>query len=309
MKTKTRVLVTGANGFIGRNLCRFIDKRYPDWQVYKVDRRGKGDNKFYRLDIQRENGLRRLLSKTRPRYIFHLAGLTSDLNFKDLFLAHAYSSFCLFRTIKYMKGYDPRVIIPSSAAEYGMISGERSATTEELGPAPSSLYGLSKMIQTDISLFFARQGLDVVIGRLFNVIGEGTPKSLSIGRFAYELARMKNKKRPRRLYAGNLDAKRDFLDIYDVCAYLTALAVNGRKGQVYNVCRGRSFSIRSLLYRMIKVSGLGDISVKEDAGYNSRRSRADSFGSARKIMGIAKIELTPLDKSLEATYEYYLRGA
>jgi len=303
-----RVLITGINGFIGHSLAIYIRMKYPEWEVYGIDKKGDKNEKFYHLDVKCENKLKRLLFKIKPRYIFHLAGVTSSEDFECLLSSHVFSAFSLLKVVKEIQGYNPRIVIPSSAAEYGKVSNRKNTITEECIPNPVSLYGFSKMIETNLSLFFARQGLDVVVGRIFNVMGEGTPMNLSIGRFAYELALIRKKQKSSYLSTKGLYAKRDFLDIYDVCAYLTALATNGRKGEIYNICRGKSYSVGSLLNKLIKISGLRGIKVKDDFMCAAERSQGDSFGSAKKIRSIVKgIKLTPIERSLRATYKYYLK--
>ena len=305
---KSRVLITGINGFMGRSLADYIGRKCPEWEVYGIDKKGHGSKKFYQLDIRCEKKLKVLLLKIRPQYIFHLAGGTLSEDFEQLLSMHVFSTFTLFKVIKEIKGYSPRIVIPASASEYGSASHRSAPIGEDCLPAPVSLYGFSKMVQTNLSLYFARQGLDVVIARIFNIMGPGVPVNLSVGKFAYQLALIRKKQESPRLNTKSLDVKRDFLDINDVCAYLTVLAVNGSKGEIYNLCRGRSYDMRYLLDKIINISGLRDIKVKEDSGSDSGRNQGDSFGSAKKIRSIANgIKLTPIEKSLKATYEYYLK--
>lgn len=298
MIKKNRVLITGVNGFIGRNLSDHIKMEHAEWDIYGIDRKGDGTKYFYQIDIKCEKKLKKFLIRVKPRYIFHLAGEASFGDFERLLLSNVFSTFVLFKVIKEIKGYKPRIIIPSSAAECG---------TASQGRVPESLYGFSKMVQTDLSLFFARQGLDVVVGRIFNIMGEGVPASFSIGRFAYELALIKKKKKLAQLNTKSLDMKRDFLDIHDICAYLWVLAANGKSGEIYNLCRGRSCVIRSLLSKIISISGLKNVKINIDTCTDGERSRGDSFGSAKKIRSIAKgIKLVSIDRSLKETYKYYL---
>jgi len=309
MAKKSKVLITGINGFIGRNLSDYIRERYPEFEVYGIDKKGNGDRKFCRLDISNEAKLRNFLLKLKPRYIFHFTGESSSADFEALLLSNFFSTFSLFKIIRGIDKYNPRVVIPSSASEYGAAPSCRKVITkEDRSPEPVSLYGFSKMIQTNLSLFFARQGSDVVVARIFNIIGKGVPVSFSIGKFAYELALIKKKQKFPQLRTKGLDSKRDFLDIKDICAYLIVLAINGSKGEIYNVCRGRSYSIRSLLKKIINISGVENVKIKEESNRDNERSVGDSFGSAKKIRRIVKgFKLTPINRSLELTYQYYLK--
>jgi GDP-4-dehydro-6-deoxy-D-mannose reductase len=58
------------------------------------------------------------------------------------------------------------------------------------------------------------------------------------------------------IQVGNLEIKRDFLDVRDVCdAYIT-LMERGTRGETYNVCTGRSYVIRDLLDQMCRLAGV-----------------------------------------------------
>ena len=55
---------------------------------------------------------------------------------------------------------------------------------------------------------------------------------------------------------GNLDPERDFTDVRDVAAAYMRLARDGRPGEGYLVCSGRSVSIRVLLDTLIELNGV-----------------------------------------------------
>jgi len=304
---KSRVLITGINGFIGSNLEEYIKEKYPSWQIYGIDKKGNKPSRFFELDIKNKKELKSILCQIKPVYIYHLAGNVAAKDFKELLLSNVFDTFVLLETIKEIKNYNPRIIIPSSASEYGRVCSTEMPIREDLTLNPLSLYGFSKMMQTNLSLLFVEKGLDIVIARIFNITGKGTPIDFSIGKFAYELALIKKKKKRPIIYTKNLYTERDFLDIRDVGKYLVAVALCGNRGEVYNICRGKSYSIRYLLNRLIKISGIKNIKIIKDKEYDKESNVADSFGSTKKLKKITKrIEFIPIDKSLEDTYFYYL---
>lgn len=299
------ILITGINGFIGSNLEDYIKKKYPFWNVYGIDKKVKETKKKFKLDVQNKNGLKNVLLKIKPRYIFHLAGTTFSKDFIKLFLSNVYTTYILLETIQEINNYLPRIIIPSSAAEYGNVFPSKMPIEEETPLDPTSIYGFSKMMQTEISFMFVKKGLDIVIPRIFNIIGKGVPVNFSMGKFAYELALIrKNKKRPI-IYTEDLDSKRDFLDIKNVCEWLSKIALYGKRGEVYNVCRGRSYRIRDLLHKLIKISGVKKIEIVENKKSN-RDVIKNSFGSVEKLKKIVKpFRPISIEKSLRNTYFYY----
>ena len=125
---------------------------------------------------------------------------------------------------------------------------------------------------------FAREGMDVVIARIFNVMGRAVTVNLSIGKFAFELASIKKHRKRPVLYTKSLDMKRDFLDINDVCEYLLAIAFCGEQGEIYNICRGKPYKIRGLLNKLIGISGIKDIRIIENKNIPGKDNPAGSYG-------------------------------
>ncbi|MFH1772658.1 MAG: NAD-dependent epimerase/dehydratase family protein [Candidatus Omnitrophota bacterium] len=306
MKKKT-VLITGINGFIGSSLKEVINKKYPSWNIYGIDRLGNKSNTIFKINVTNKSKLAGIISKEKPDYIFHLAGSTCRDNLKELLRENVVSTFTILEAVKSMDNYNPRIVIPSSAAEYGERQLNNNKFKESYPEKPVTLYGLSKAMQSRLSLLYASGGLNVVVARIFNIFGKGTPVSLSIGRFSRVLALIKKGKVPAVINTKSLDSKRDFLDIYDVCRYLLAVAIFGEKGQVYNICRGKSYKMRYLLRKLINLSGIRNIKVIEDKKDCKENALDDFVGSSCKINKIIKSNgLISIEQSLRESYRYYL---
>ena len=147
---------------------------------------------------------------------------------------------------------------------------------------PVSFYGLAKLWQSQMALYYAAKGLDVIIARVFNTIGSGMSAQLSLGAFMQQIRNTLKQDYPAQLKVGNVQSKRDFLDIEDVCRGLLALAKYGRTGEIYNVCSGCSRSIGEILDMMMKASKMElEIICDKD---RLRQNDADNiYGSNVKI--------------------------
>lgn len=304
---RVSILITGIGGFIGNSLEVYIKEKYPLWNVYGIDKKTNKMKRRFRIDIQDKGKLKNILLNIRPLYIFHLAGTTVSSDFKKLCKLNVHTTYTLLNTIKEIDDYNPRIIIPSSASEYGDVPKSRMPIKESFSLNPISIYGFTKMMQTKLSLMFVKKGMDIVIARIFNILGKGTPVNFSMGRFAYELALIKkNKKRPL-IYTKNLDSRRDFLDIRDVCRFIISVARYGKRGEVYNICRGRPYKVRYLLNRFINIAGIKDIDIIERKDKDLNSDISDSFGFTGKLRKIEKnLKFIPIEKSLKDTYFYYL---
>jgi GDP-4-dehydro-6-deoxy-D-mannose reductase len=163
------------------------------------------------------------------------------------------------------------------------------------------------MYQTELALSYFRKGSDVVIGRVFNIIGWATPVNFSIGKFAHEISLIQRGSKKHVLETKGLDSERDYVDIQDVCSALMAIAENGKSGDIYNICSGRSYKIKYLLDYLLKLSDLEKVKVKT---INSRDFEIKSIrGSNRKITKDTNWKpKVNIFESLENTLDYYRRA-
>ena len=106
------------------------------------------------------------------------------------------------------------VIHPGSAAEYGP-QGEGVAVTEDQVCAPATAYGRSKLMQTELAREYARQGLDVRVGRVFNIIAPQMPTNNVLGSVVAQLKNLKAGE-PKKIKIGNTASVRDFLHIDEI---------------------------------------------------------------------------------------------
>jgi len=302
---KKRILITGVNGFIGSALRRFIRDRNLNFDVFGIDlvKPAQADKQIFVCDLNNHRKLRRILSKIRPEYIFHLTGGRISGK-KKLLQSNLSISQLLFETIKKIPNFRPRIIIPSTAAEYGNAGRRGKFITENANQRPISWYGFVKSMQTGLSLTYAEQGFDVVVGRIFNISGFGTPPTLVIGKFAYEISRMEKDPRKKVIYTKNLAVSRDFLDIQDVCGALLAIAKDGRSGEIYNICSARAYTIKDLLQKLLSYSGVRGVRIKEYK--NGDGEVRDAIGSNVKIKGATRWRpQVTVEQSLLDTLNYY----
>ena len=134
-----------------------------------------------------------------------------------------------------------RVVSAGSAAEY--LPRKTGQYTESSPIGGISPYGRAKSAQTMLSLETARRfGIQLVIGRPFNLIGPGLSTNFVLGTICSQLAQ-----RATTLKLGNVEAKRDFVDVRDVCRAYMALMACDRNLEVFNICTGRPTAIKTLI--------------------------------------------------------------
>ena len=287
-----KIVVTGATGFIGTWLLRSLAKSGRASDVVAVSRSGPD-----KADLRDQSEAEALIRGTRPAVLFHLAGLIDSQNLDDLYASNvATTNHLLDATLKHAPAC--RVIVPGSAAEYGRVPQADLPISEDRVPTPLVPYGLAKVWQSAAALYFAERGANVVVARLFNLVGEGASTRLSVGAFAEQLRRMKKGEQEPRIIVGDLTPRRDFIDAADACAALLALAAITEMG-TFNVCRGSSISMAEVLDILVSESGL-KVEVAVDATRMRHRAEIpDSFGNPDRLHAATGWRpLIPLRESL-----------
>ena len=119
-------------------------------------------------------------------------------------------------------------------------------------------------------------GVEVVVARLFNLIGSAPGADSAPARFARQLAAMTAAGRPRPLGTGNLDAVRDYLDSRDAARALTLLGELPDPDPVYNMCSGRGVRLQWVARQLWRLGGAGAPFL---AGATSGRPSSGGAGS------------------------------
>ena len=149
-----------------------------------------------------------------------------------------------------------RILLIGSSAEYGIP--DKNPVSEEANLAPINFYGLSKVLQCELALMYARRfSAPVLIGRTFNLRGKGLNKNLAIGSWE-KILEARNRST---IYVGNIETWRDYISIDEALDAYLKILFYGEIGEVYNVCSGTPVKMESLLLDMIKKSGK-DLRIK-----------------------------------------------
>jgi len=302
-----RALVTGASGFVGHHLVSALREEGAE----AVACGGPHDAQdALTIDLADAQTIRDALAAARPTHVFHLAAQTfvpdSLASPEATYRANVIGTALIAQAIReYAKEHEtmPRLLFTSSAEVYGAREPREFPLRESLDPRPSNPYAASKAAAESILMGESRSlGLDVVVARAFNHIGPGQSDRFVVPAFASQLARIA-RGAPPVLMVGNVDAARDFLDVRDVVRAYVALARDGERGEIYNVCSGNAVTIRDVLRELVTIAHV-PVEIREDPA-RLRPSDVPLFvGSAQKLRDRTawKPEI-PLGRSLRDVYE------
>lgn len=253
------VLVTGANGFVGRWVVRALlaaghtvagaTGRDGTAQGAGLDAAERSHVQWMPLDLTDAASVRAIAGGTWDAVV-HLAGVASGGDaMKDPGAAWNVNAAGTARLAgelgrrKAAGECDPLLIVASTAEVYGRAA-RPLVETDPL--APRSPYAASKRgAEMAADETAARTGLRVVLVRAFPHTGPGQDTRFVAPAFAERL-RTAKRTGAHTVSVGNLDVTRDFLDVRDVARAYTLLLERGVPGEAYNVASGRATSLRDL---------------------------------------------------------------
>jgi GDP-4-dehydro-6-deoxy-D-mannose reductase len=288
---KPNILITGVSGFVGGHL---LDRLRTDGfdRLWGLTRQKLGSNSRYegiqllQGDLRDQDRLKTLLQIAKPDWIFHLAGQALvSASWEDprgTFAANADAQISLFEALRSLK-QNPRILVVCSSEEYGLIKEDELPVKETNPLRPLSPYAVSKVAQDLLAFqYFRSYGLRTIRVRAFNHTGPGRPKQYAISNFAYQVAQIERGAAPAELSVGNLDVRRDYMDVRDmVHAYVVALQ-KGEEGDVYNLSSGHAQNLRDILETLLSLSK-SKIEIKVDPARLRPSDLPIIFGSSAKF--------------------------
>lgn len=301
-----RALVTGASGFVGRYLT---DRLAADnVEVFAAGGPHDGGTHFP-IDLLDVETLHAAFDLAQPGVVFHLAaqafvpraieapGETYQTN-----VIGTANVLAALRAWRDRGKRSVRFVFVSSAEVYGAQPPEAMPIDESRAPNPSNPYAASKAAAEALVLGEARSfGVDAVITRAFNHIGPGQNERFAVPAFAAQLAAIARGGDPV-LLVGNLEPRRDFLDVRDVVDAYVAIAQSGRPGEVYNICSGSAISVREILGELIRIANV-PVEVREDPARMRPVDVPVLYGSNEKLRGATGWSpRIPLRRTLQDVY-------
>jgi GDP-4-dehydro-6-deoxy-D-mannose reductase len=311
---KTRVLITGATGFVGRHLADSLPA--SDYKVfgtsYPLPPREWEKNYFF-LDLRSEREIHDAVKSVQPQWIFHLAAVSNVRQSwekrRETMETNVMGTFYLLEAIKKFAA-GARLLFVSSSDVYGVSApgeGPRGTALTEADPFHLiDPYGLSKFGGEIFCGFYGRaDGLDIVIARPFPHTGPGQGPDFVCSDWARQVIRIERGAQEPILTVGNVDVERDFTDVRDVVRAYILLMRKGERGEVYNVCRGEAVSLRRILDIYISQSTKA-ITVRQDPEKLRRVDICHLMGDNRKIRQATGWEpKIPLEQTLRELLEYW----
>ncbi len=259
-----RILITGAGGFVGGHLARYLAATTPNADIHGTTLPGSISTMpgmtLHTLQLKDQEQTRALIERVRPDHIYHLAAQAFvPRSFEEPWETLENNILAQLNVILacICAGIEARVLVVTSAEMYGRVQPDDLPIDEETPLRPSSPYSVSKIAQDMLALQYATShNLPIMRVRPFNHLGPGQGANFVAPAFALQIARIEQGLQEPVIRVGDLSARRDFTDVRDVVRAYQLVIEHGTPGAVYNVATGVAHSIRELLDELLTHSAV-----------------------------------------------------
>ena len=222
-----KILITGSEGFVGKNLIRYL-KNYS-FQIIETK-----DKSF---DLKLNESWKQI---EKCDYLIHLAGksfVPKSWEEPARFIEN--NILLITNALEYCRVNKTKLIFLSSYL-YGnckKIPIKENTPIEATNP-----YALSKLLSEKLCYFYKNNfQVKNIILRVFNLYGPGQPKE-------YLLSKITNQVRYENIIkVDDLSPKRDYVYIDDLCsAIVKAINYKGNE-HIFNIGSGKSYSVKEVI--------------------------------------------------------------
>lgn len=286
--SRSHILVTGINGFVGPHLAKELKKR-----GVTVIGLGHGEasaelqtdlEQYLPLDLTNEAAVRDSLDFSNIQAVIHLAGLSSQgMSFEQpqkFITLNSAMLINLFETALQQK-QTPRFVVISTGAVYD--ANQPMPLNEESAVAFNSPYAVSKILNENLCAYYQKRGFETVTVRPFNHTGPGQGPGFLIPDLVQQVVEAGT---DGTLKIGNLQTRRDYSDARDIVrAYADLALAESTPHPLYNLSSGQSRSGEEVLLEIIKAVYGKEVAIKTETDSSKIRPNdpAEIYGDNSRM--------------------------
>ena len=247
-----KILITGADGFIGGYLLELLDKlENIDYKCICIaeNNKVKQENQIIANILDAEL-VHKIVSEYQPDVILHMAAIANVVvdDLHKLYEINVIGTENILRAASSISSKKIRFIMMSSAGVYG--NQEPMYYNENLPYNPANHYSYTKMIDEFLCKQYENQ-IEIIRVRPFTVIGKNQTQGFFVAKLvdAY-------KKKLNKIEVGNIDSIRDYVDVKYCASVLKELIMRDNiPFSVINICGGRTITGKEVISTLNNLTG------------------------------------------------------
>ncbi len=292
------MLITGFSGFVSRHFLNYLMENDLSYEVLGVDvnppKFSMGDYaptltmSFEQVNLLDKEAVEDMIASFRPDYILHLASFSSVAyswqHPADCFMNNTSIFLNVTEALRKHDLCDCRLLSVGSSEEYGNVKKEELPLREDMPLVPVNPYAVARVSQEMMAKVLADSfGMQIMLTRSFNHMGPFQDERFVIPSFVRRILDIaESDAKSGEIETGDTSIVRDFVDVRDVVRAYYRLLLDGKAGEVYNICGEKGVSLAEVVDRIADIVGVS-VTTRVNPDFVRPGDNQVVIGSAEKI--------------------------
>lgn len=277
------ILVTGSEGFLGSEIIKVLKKKKV--LVFGISKHKKRseDYNLINYDLLNYKGYSKLFKDNQFDILIHCAWYTNPK-----YYLHSKENIKWLKISKYLidefyKNGGKQFIGIGTNAEFPYDSKNNKIPEKKFSKGAKTLYGISK---SKLNYYLIKNYRKSKWIRIFWLFG----KNEKSGRFFYEM--VSKLKKNKKFVIENPLIKRDYISTRQAAKLIVDIIFKKKGGQSFNVCNGKSISLKEIARVVKNKINKGEIVLKKNLEENSVE------GDVKKLLDLKNYKNYSLRKDI-----------
>ena len=293
-----RMLITGFSGFVSRHFLNYLVENNLSYEVLGVDvnlpKFAMEDYaptlamSFEQVNLLDKEAVEDMIATFRPDYILHLASFSSVAyswqHPADCFMNNTSIFLNVTEALRKHDLCDCRLLSVGSSEEYGDVKKEELPLQEDMPLVPVNPYAVARVSQEMMAKVLADSfGMQIMLTRSFNHMGPFQDERFVIPSFVRRILDIaESGAKSGEIETGDTSIVRDFVDVRDVVRAYYRLLLDGKAGEVYNICGEKGVSLAEVVDQIADIVGVS-VTTRVNPDFVRPGDNHVVIGSAEKI--------------------------
>lgn len=293
-----RMLITGFSGFVSRHFLNYLVENNLSYEVLGVDvnppKFAMEDYaptlamSFEQVNLLDKEAVEDMIATFRPDYILHLASFSSVAyswqHPADCFMNNTSIFLNVTEALRKHDLCDCRLLSVGSSEEYGDVKKEELPLQEDMPLVPVNPYAVARVSQEMMAKVLADSfDMQIMLTRSFNHMGPFQDERFVIPSFVRRILDIaESGAKSGEIETGDTSIVRDFVDVRDVVRAYYRLLLDGKAGEVYNICGEKGVSLAEVVDQIADIVGVS-VTTRVNPDFVRPGDNQVVIGSAEKI--------------------------